>query len=259
VKKLLIIGSIITLSLLMNAKIDAQRRNAPATKTPPKEVVDEENFKSILSFGLTTNTNSGLLGGLMVRKEILIDNNAFHRQFHYINLEVVSVNHYRESTSNGLGSGSSYVFGKQNYLFAVRPQYGREINVFRKSSEGGVNINAILAGGPTIGILKPYYIQVAYGRGNYRDEIFDPTKHTYNNIAGSGGFFEGFGNSEIIPGVNLKAALNFELDAFRQSNISLEVGFLAEAYTKNVNIMALTENRSIFTSGYLTIFFGGKK
>ena len=247
-----------SLSVLTSITVFAQRRNVP-TKAAQKEPVDEENFKSILSFGLTTNTNSGLLGGIMVRNEFLINNNAFHRQFHYFNLEIVNVNNYRESTTNGLGSGSGYVFGKQNYLFAVRPQYGREINIFRKSSEGGVNINAILAGGPSIGILKPYYIQVAYGRGNYRDEIFDPAKHTLNNIAGSGGFFEGFGNSEIVPGVNLKAALNFELDAFRQSNISLEIGFLAEAYTKQINIMAITENRSVFTSGYVTIFFGGKK
>lgn len=247
-----------SLSVLTSITIFAQRRNVP-TKAVQKEPVDEENFKSILSFGLTTNTNSGLLGGIMVRNEFLINNNAFHRQFHYVNLEIVNVNNYRESTTNGLGSGSGYVYGKQNYLFAVRPQYGREINVFRKSSEGGVNINAILAGGPSIGILKPYYIQVAYGRGNYRDEIFDPAKHTLNNIVGSGGFFEGFGNSEIVPGVNLKAALNFELDAFRQSNISLEIGFLVEAYTKQINIMAIAENRSVFTSGYVTIFFGGKK
>jgi hypothetical protein len=258
VKKLKFLFPILSIFLLASSNIYAQRRNV-ATKTPPKEVVDEENFKSILSFGLTSNTNSGLLGGIMVRDEFLINNNAFHRQFHYLNLEIVNVNHYRESTSNGLGSGSGYVYGKQNYLFAIRPQYGREINVFRKSSEGGVNINAILAGGPTIGVLKPYYIQVAYGRGNYRDEIFDPTKHTLNNIVGSGGFFEGLGNSQIVPGVNLKAALNFELDAFRQSNISLEIGFLAEAYSKQVNIMALTENRNLFTSGYVTIFFGGKK
>jgi hypothetical protein len=258
VKKLLIIGSIIALSTLTSNTIFAQRRNIPA-KNPPKEIVDEDNFKSILSVGVTTNTNSGLLGGIMVRNEIAINNNAVRRQFHYINLEVVNVNHYRESTLNGLGSGSGYVFGKQNYLFAVRPQYGREMNIFRKSTEGGVNINAILAGGPSIGVLKPYFIQVAYGRGSFREEVFDPNRHTLNNIVGSGSFFDGLGQSQIIPGVNLKAALNFELDAFRQSNISLEIGFLAEAYTKPVNIMAITENRNLFTSGYITLFFGGKK
>lgn len=257
-KKLLTIFIIISLTIMLAQGVNAQRRNTP-TKNTPKEVVDEENFKSILSFGLTTNTNSGLLGGIAARKEIVIDNNALHRQFHYIGLEAVSVNHLQESTANVGGTGGSYVYGKQNYLFAIRPQYGREINLFKKSSEGGVNINGILAAGPTIGLLKPYYVQVYYGRGVTRDEIFDPKKHTPSNIAGSGGLFEGLGDAQFIPGVNLKAALNFELDAFRQSNISLEIGFLAEAYTKKVNIMAFAENRNVFTSGYLTIFFGGKK
>lgn len=265
VKKLKFLLPIISLFLLISSNIHAQRRNV-STKTLPKEVIDEENFKSILSFGLTTNTNSGLLGGLMIRKEFMIDNNSFHRQFHYFNLEIVNVNHYRESSyTPSSGTGNSYTLGKLNYLFAIRPQYGREINIFRKSSEGGVNINAILAGGPTLGILKPYFVQINYGRGGLRDEAFNPAKHITNTnvvgsgIAGSGGFFEGLGDSQIVPGVNLKAALNFELDAFRQSNISLEIGFLAEAYTKQINIMALTENRSMFTSGYITVFFGGKK
>jgi hypothetical protein len=256
VKKLLKLSFIICLSWMAMNSITAQRRNA-INKNMPKEVVDEDNFKSILSFGLTTNTNSGLLGGLMARKEILINNNSLHRQFHYFNLEIVSVNHYRESTSNVNGNGSGFVYGKQNYLFAIRPQYGREINLFRKSSEGGVNINGILAGGPTIGLLKPYYLQVSYGRGIVRDEVFDPTGK--QNIIGSGGFFDGISEAKFVPGINLKAALNFELDAFRQSNISLEIGFLAEAYTQKVNIMALAENRNIFTSGYVTVFFGGKK
>ncbi len=251
--KLLLI--VLCLGMIKNS-VTAQRRST-TNKNTPKEVVDEDNFKSILSFGLTTNTNSGLLGGLMARKEVAMNDNALHRQFHYFNLEIVSVNHYRESTANVNGNGSGYVYGKQNYLFAIRPQYGREINLFRKSSEGGVNINAILAGGPSIGLIKPYYVQVSYGRGITRDEIFDASGK--QNIVGSGGFFDGLGEAKFVPGINLKAALNFELDAFRQSNISLEIGFLAEAYTQKVNIMALSENRNLFTSGYITVFFGGKK
>ena len=254
VKKLLKLSFVILLLGMITNSVTAQRRSA-TNKNTPKEVVDEENFNSILSFGLTTNTNSGLLGGVTARKEVAINNNALHRQFHYFNLEIVSVNHYRESTANVNGSG--YVYGKQNYLFAIRPQYGREINLFRKSSEGGVNINAILAGGPSIGVLKPYYVQVSYGRGVTRDEVFDATGK--QNIVGSGGFFDGLGQAKLVPGINLKAALNFELDAFRQSNISLEIGFLTEVYTQKVNIMALSENRNLFTSGYVTVFFGGKK
>jgi len=256
VKKLLKLSIIVLfLGMIINS-VTAQRRSA-TNKNTLKEVADEDNFNSMLSFGLTTNTNSGLLGGLAARKEITINNNALHRQFYYYSLEIVNVNHYRETTTTVNGSGTGFVYGKQNYLFAIRPQYGREINLFRKSSEGGVNINAIFAGGPTIGLVKPYYVEVLYGRGLSRDEVFDPTGN--QSIIGSGGFFDGIGDSKVVPGLNLKAALNFELNSFRQSNISLEIGFLAEAYTKKVNIMAFGENRNLFTSGYVTIFFGGKK
>ncbi len=258
-KKLLNTFLVLVLASLSFHFSEAQRRNTSSRTTPSKEVVDEENYHSILSFGLTTNTNSGLLGGLMARKEVLIDNNSLHKQFHYFNLEVVNVSHPRESSISYYINGGSYVEYKLNYLFAIRPQYGREFNLFQKSSEGGVNINGIIAAGPTIGLQKPYYVEVEYARFDIRNEPYDPTKHNARNIIGSGGFFNGINKAEIVPGVNLKAALNFELDAFRQSNISLEIGFLAEAYTKKVNIMSLAENKSVFTSGYLTIFFGGKK
>ncbi|WP_141234686.1 hypothetical protein [Flectobacillus sp. BAB-3569] len=235
----------------------AAPNRAPATK--PKKEVDEENFNSIFSVGITTNTNSGLLGGFMVRKEIVIDNGAARRQMHYFNLELVNVDNYQESTLHAGGNGSGYAYGKKNYLFALRPQYGREISLFRKSSDGGINVNGFIAAGPTLGFLKPYYVDVYYGRGYLVSEPYDPNVHSINNIAGSGGFFKGLGNMKFTPGINIKAGLNFELDAFRQSNISLEVGFLADIYSKKVEIMALSDNQSVFTSGYLTIFFGGKK
>lgn len=260
-KKLLNTFFFFITALLSFHSVEAQRRNTTTKTTKPqaREVVDEENYNSILSFGLTTNTNSGILGGIAARKEIAINNDALHRQFHYFSLEIVNVNHPKENTVSILGNSSSYVDNKQNYLFAIRPQYGREINLFHKSSDGGVNVNGIIAGGPTIGLVKPYYVQVLYSRGNFRDEPFDPNKHNRGNIYGSGSFLEGLGDANLVPGINLKAALNFELDAFRQSNISLEIGFLAEAYTKKVNILASADNKSVFTSGYLTIFFGGKR
>lgn len=265
-KKLLNTTLYIVLAFFMLNSVSAQRRNSSGsaaskttkiTKVKEKEVVDEDNYHSILSFGLTTNTNSGLLGGIAAKKEIVIINSGGLRQLHYFNLEIVNVNHPKESSVNIGGNGSSFTFGKQNYLFAIRPQYGREFNLFHRSSDGGVTVNGIIAAGPTIGLQKPYYLQIYYGRGIFVNEIYDPSKT--QNIVGTGGFLEGLGESKIIPGVNLKAALNFELDAFRQSNISLEIGFLAEIYQKKVDIMSLTENKNVFTSGYLTIFFGGKK
>ena len=232
-------------------------KQASARKSTKKEVVDEEHYHSILSFGLTTNTNSGLLGGLAARKEIIINSDALHPQFHYIGLEFVNVNAYHENSISP--NGSSFVYGKKNYLLALRPQYGREFNLFKKSSDGGVNINGILAAGPSIGILKPYYIEYALSSRSTSSVAYDPSIHDKGRIIGTGSFFSGFGQSKFVPGVHVKAGLNFELDSYRKGNISVEVGFLADIYSKPVDMFAFGDNQQTFTSGYLTIFFGGKK
>lgn len=241
---------------------NAQRKNILTKQADGTE----EDYHSSFSVGITTNTNSGLLGGLMFRKTIGSDNNSLHGQSQYFNLELVNVKHYREGTSQAGGNGRNYVSGKENYLFAVRPQYGREITLFRRSPDGGVNISAILAGGPTLGLLKPYYLDISYtdaGRGKTASVPASANLSSLYTkgfqVFGAGSFFSGFDELSFAPGANLKLAFDIELDAFRQSNISLEVGFLAETYFKSVPIMYAAENRSLFTSGYVTVFFGKKK
>jgi hypothetical protein len=241
---------------------NAQRKNVPTKQADG----NEDDYHSSFAVGITTNTNSGLLGGLMFRKTIVSDNNSLHNQSKYLNLEIVNVKHYREGTSQAGGNGRNYVSGKENYLFAIRPQYGREITLFKRSPDGGVNISAILAGGPTIGLLKPYYLDISYtdaGRGKTASVPASANLSSLYTkgfqVFGAGSFFSGFDELSVVPGANVKLAFDIELDAFRQSNISLEVGFLAEAYTKAVPIMYAAQNRSLFTSGYITVFFGKKK
>lgn len=243
---------LVVIALLLAFSSVGQRRNTTLAQ------VEDDDYSSIFSFGISTSTNSGLLGGFGFRKEIAIRNQAAIKQNHYFALEFANIDDYREVTHIGI-TGSGYTYGKLNYLMAIRPQYGREIRLFKTSSDGGINVNGIFAVGPTIGLQKPYYVDVVYNNRFVLTEKFDPLRHNYGNIAGSGGFFKGFGDATIVPGANVKAALNFEIDAFNKSNISLEVGFLMDIFSKKIEIMALSDNRSVFTSGYLTIFFGGKK
>jgi hypothetical protein len=78
-------------------------------------------------------------------------------------------------------------------------------------------------------------------------------------IVGAGSFFQGFDKSKLTVGVNLKAAVAFELSAFRNNMTGLEIGFLVEAFPKQVIIMNDTNNRSVYTSGFVTLFFGNKR
>lgn len=242
------------LLLFIQAAWSQQRRS----KTNLEE--EQEEYSTITTYGITTNTNSGLLGGFVFRHSTRLENELFGRpQYRYLGLELVNVRHPKE-LSQSSNTGSRFTPGKQNYLFALRPQYGREIILSNRNNDEGISINGIVAVGASLGILKPYYIQYQVRPGIVRTEAYDPVKHTdLGNILGSGNILQGLGNSKIIPGVNAKIAFSFELSAFRSNLTGLEVGFLTELFSKAPIIIPFAENRSLFTSGYVTLFFGNKK
>lgn len=220
---------------------------------------DEDNYKSVTTFGVTTNTNAGLLGGFVFRQSKLLSGTPFgKKQFRYFAVEVVNVKHPKEIPQSPSFTGSRFTYGKENYLFVVRPQYGRELTLFQRSADEGITINGIFAVGPSLGIIKPYYVEVAEGNRT-RTLSYSDAVNGAKTIIGSGGFFQGFGESKFTVGLNVKAAVSFELSAFRSNTTGVEIGFLTELFPQKIIIMPTADNRSFFTSGFVTLFFGSKK
>jgi len=222
---------------------------------------DEDRYSAVTAYGVTTNTNSGILGGFVFRQSKVLPN-LFNgkRQFRYLSVELVNVKHPKEIQLPRDYQGSRFTLNKVNYLFVVRPQYGREVALFTRSADEGIAVNGIFAVGPSIGIIKPYFIQYQYRPGVIRNEAYDPNVHMNPDmILGAGGFFQGFEKSKFTAGLNVKAAVAFELSAFRNNMTGVEIGFLAEAFPQAVRILAQTDNRNFFTSGYVTLFFGNKR
>jgi hypothetical protein len=246
----------ILLAMLLAAPMGWSQKKAPQKNLEN----EEEEYSSITTYGVTTNTNSGLLGGFMFRHSTLLSKPLFGKsQYRYLGLEVVNVRHPKE-LSQSSNTGARFTPGKQNYLFVVRPQYGREVVLSNRSEDEGISINGILAVGASLGILKPYYIQYQVRPGVVRTEAYDPVKHTdAGNILGSGSLLQGFGSASIVPGVNAKMAFSFELSAFRNSITGVEVGFLAEMFAKTPVIIPSADNQNLFSAGYVTLFFGNKK
>jgi hypothetical protein len=247
----------VSILFALSTDIYAQRRAA-------KKEDSEESYKSFTSVGITTNTNSGILGGAVFRQSSALPSKLFGKnQYRYLAVEVVNVKHPKELSTQDFVTGARLVFGKENYLFVVRPEYGRELALFSRQDDEGISISAIVAAGPSLGLEKPYMVQFQSTDGRVVTEPFDPVKHAGSSqtagIVGAGSFFQGFGKMKIVPGVHVKTAMSFELSAFRENVTGLEIGFVAEAFTRKTQIMAFAENRSFFTSGYLTLYFGSKK
>jgi hypothetical protein len=244
--------SVVLILALLSNDLLAQRR-AKADDS------NEETYKKLTSVGVTTNTNSGIIGGLVFRQSAALSSTFMGKnQFRYLALELVNVKHPKEVQQDFQSGGGRLVNGKLNYLFVVRPEYGRELTLFNRHEDEGIAISAIVAAGPSLGIEKPYMVQYQQQKSNrIVTGPYNPTQPDL--VVGAGGFFQGFGLSKIVPGLHIKTALSFELSAFRESVTGLEIGFIGEAFARKIDIMAYADNRSFYTSGYITLYFGNKK
>ena len=252
--KLLLFASFL---VVISTDIYAQRRTKAVEE-------NEDTYKTFTSGGITTNTNSGILGGVVFRRSSALSSKIYGKtQYQYLALELVNVKHPKELAQQDFVTGARFVYGKQNYFFVLRPEYGREIALFNRHDDEGISISAILAAGPSLGLEKPYMVQFqgSDGRVVTRALKIDPSSASdpYQDAIGAGSFFQGFGLTKIVPGVHVKTAVSFELSAFRENVTGVEIGFIAEAFTRKAQIMAFAENRSFYSSGYITLYFGSKK
>ena len=204
-------------------------------------------------WGISKNSWGGLIGGGVLKFSNKVSNSLYRT----IGFELVNIKHPKENKySSPLGYGRTFIWGKKNYFFSFRAQYGREVILFSKKDQQGIRINAQLAAGPSIGILMPYYIK--YSRNNRMEiENFNSATQTFNNVMGSASFFEGINELKIRPGLNLKAALNFEFGT-KKSSTAIEIGFLADAYPKKIVIMPTADNYSVYPTAFITLLYGRK-
>ena len=220
------------------------------------------------TYGVNWNTNGGIIGGASLRSSHSIK----ERWQQFWGLDIVEVKHPKENRYLGQ-DGDVFVVGKTNYLFVVRPEFGREYTFFKKAPESGVEVNGILGIGPSVGLLVPYYInydytdyrQVPPGQPIFQDirtERYDPiNKHQDfdTRILGSAGFLTGLGETNVNIGAHLKTAISFEYGRYRENITGIETGFVFEAFPKKLIMLPQAQNYSVFTSVYLTLYYGRRK
>lgn len=178
----------------------------------------------------------------------------------FFSLEIVNIKDPKEERFSSRADGSSFILGKMNHLFSIRPQFVKEYLLFQKYPEEGVRLSAVFGGGPSIGFIKPYHIR--YPDDNdlrtTRSVPYDPSIHQIHNIRGSGGFLSGFDNARLTMGVNMKLGLNFEFAQERNAVSGVEGGWSLEYYPNTVDIMNRENNVSLYSAVYIIIYYGSK-
>lgn len=223
------------------------------------QTLDSYEYNSEFTWGINKNSAGGLIGGFTFKKARKLSGNMLET----FGLEIMNVKNPEEVRQNSPYTGNFFIFGKSNYLYAFRFQYGRDFILFTKAPQQGVEIKAVLAAGPSIGVVAPYYIERAVDNSFFtsKHEQYDPNNpnHTFNNILGTGNLFEGIGDSKLQLGANVKAGLNFELGFLKSQVTGFEVGVLVDSYFNKIILMPTAENKAVFPTVFFTLFYGSRK
>lgn len=223
--------------------------------TARSQATGDYEYNREFIWGVTKATNSGLIGGVMARFGSSLGKEKYFQNF---GLELVNIKHpqeQRQFTTTG-----TFIWGKTNYLFSVRLQYGREMVFFKKAPQQGVQVSGILSGGPSIGLEAPYYIKYGSNYNSIETVQFDPNSHNnYDNIRGTGSVFQSIGHAKIVPGLHAKSSLAFEFGTFRSNVMGLETGFMFEAFSRKIDILSNQNSQQFFPNAFVTLYYGSRR
>ena len=158
--------------------------------------------------------------------------------------------------------GSSLVDYKLNNFYQFKVSMGEQRILGGKGNKNGVIVSAIYTGGISLGLLKPYYLNVADSNNDILhktvDQLIADTVNSYG-ISGASGFTVGWGHLSVKPGLHAKAALRFDYARFNTSVTAIEAGVNAEFYFGKIPLVYNVPQKQFFFNGYVTIMFGSRK
>lgn len=165
-----------------------------------------------------------------------------------------------------------FIFGKQNNVYLLKAGWGGKRYLSEKAKRRGLAIGYSYQFGPTLALLKPYYLGLYRSVDPGTDRFFvSDERFSADNardfldiglIAGASSFSEGLSELQIQPGLHARAAVHFDWGAFDEFVKALEAGISVDVFGKDIPIMAEhpivphLENSPVFINLYLNLQLG---
>ena len=158
--------------------------------------------------------------------------------------------------------GNPYIYGKINNFYTLKLGYGQQRVLGQKGNKNGVAVLGVYSGGATLGLLRPYYIDVQDNNGDTRSIKYtqqDSTLFVDGPKIGSSGLGKGWNEIKVKPGLYAKAALRFDWGRFNELVTGLEAGISAEFYAAKIPIMLYQKDQQFFFQGHIAFLLGKRK
>lgn len=179
-------------------------------------------------------------------------------------VELSEIKHPKEERFQNSASffANSYIYGKLSSFYQLKLGFGQQYILGQKGNKNGVAVLGIYGAGLSLGLLKPYYLDVedpAVGRKNIKYGDDSTLFLNQDRIYGSAGFSQGLRELSVNPGAYAKAALRFDFGRFNESIQAIEIGISADFYSKKIQLMALNDARQLFVQGHIAFLFGRRR
>lgn len=234
-------------------------------KILPKPIGDESLvFEQEKIFELRFHSN-----GLSIGYSVADIETWYQTRYYYFDVgSLKNPKEYAQNFRNFSGSiiaqsSKSFVFGKQNSLYALRAGIGKKRLFSEKARKKSVVVGVAYEYGFTLGLLKPYYLKLSsFGDGtdpplvekyteDNADRFLDETQ-----IFGGAEFKHGLDEIKIRPGLHGKIGTNFAWGNNDRLIKALEVGLMVDVFLNKIPIMIIEENKPYFLNVYITLQIG---
>jgi hypothetical protein len=219
------------------------------------------------TFNFKVTTNRGFAPGLEFGRL-----RTYYRTTYY-HFSLGELKHPKEQRQSADPSASRsyrpFIYGKQNNLLVARGGWGVKRYYSEKARQKGVAVGVSYAFGPSLGILKPYYLALSRtepsnpANGRITHEKYSESNAALfldqSHILGASPFTRGFGDLSFVPGGNASVAFHLDWGAFDEFVKALEIGFMIDAFTRKVPILVSDENSPLFLNFFLNLQLGKRK
>ena len=176
--------------------------------------------------------------------------------------EKKSPKEHKISTTPDQFNYSSVVPYKLNNFYSFKFAMGEQRLIGGKGNKNGVAVTALATGGVSLGLLKPYYVDLQNPQtGEIRRETFDELLNdtSQDNLTGAAGPFVGWGHLKLKPGLNAKTAMRFDYGRLNQTVTAIEVGLTGEYYFSKIPMVLWVPQKRFYFNAYVQIMFGSRK
>ena len=210
-----------------------------------------------MKFGLLASPN-GI--GLSYRNSIPLKNKySWSLDFSFTGVKQIKE---KQVLNQRMVNTTPYIYGKVNRLYALRPMIGISKELAEKQNKNSVGVNAFILLGPSIGFLKPNFVDIEYFDLSNPNVIvtesvrYNPELNKFDQIIGYSPFFRGIDQSKIVGGISFKLGTEFNWGYYSSDFKSIEVGVLIDWFPSRPELLHFVQNKTVYSSFYLSFAIG---